>query len=317
MMVFDREGDAVEVWKHADEGTRGEFQRVAILDHDCQTRGFQLSYWTLVVVSTEGQGFVYDMKQTPPKLTTHLEIEQDAVGHLDQGEDVVVYSMGARGYHVYDKNSGESLGVLQPSHCTEKYHIKPLPSVDSRHSPLGAVAGLANASRHGPTSDIFPPRNPRNDRLVPIEVAKGPLPSENPDNHTDSEDEWGAGMLDRDSDLFVGFSRSGRVFVCSDFRKALNSPASLASHSALLECESDGSSFDLGGWLSVRNHRVMFEVQDRVYIVALDDDNRIDPARASYSMLNSCAPQLTVPVSFMALYDDAIMSTYTVRLHRV
>lgn len=315
-MVFDRDGDAVEVWKHIDEGntSRGEFQRVAILDHDCQTRGFQLSYWTLVVVSTEGQGFVYDMKQMPPKLTTHLKIEQDAVGHLDQNEHAVVYSMGGRGYHVYDKSSGEILGVLQPSHCTEKYHVKPLPPVETRFSALGGVAGVARASRSGPRAPIFPPQDAQKHRLDPVEIRKGPLPADDRENLMDSDDEWGAGMLDRDSDLFVGFSRAGRVFICSDFRKALHSPASLARHSALLECQSDGSSFDLGGWLSVRNHRVMFEVKDTIYIVALNEDNQIDPARASYAMLNSFMPQLTVPVSFMALYDDAIMTTYTVRI---
>lgn len=118
-------------------------------------------------------------------------------------------------------------------------------------------------------------------------------------------------------DLFVGFSRAGRVFVCSDWRKALHDQVSLAAHSSLIECETDGSSFDLGGWLSVRNHRLMFEIQDRVYIVALDNNNKIQdvdhPVRASYSLVTSSAPQLAVPISFMGIYDDAIMTTYTVR----
>lgn len=317
MAVFDREGDAVEVWKTDQEGTeRGVFKRIAVLDHDCQTRGFQLSYWTLVVVSVEGQGFVYDMKQNPPKLVTHLNIEQDAVGHLDQNEDLVVYSMGTRGYHVYDKKSGESLGQLQPSHCTDKYYVHPLPPLDNPSS----TAALA-ALRHGPTRRIFPPTAPRKTRLTPIQLGKGALPNapEDPNHPRNGEDEWGAGMLDRDSDLFVGFSRLGRVFICSNIRKALeNGPKSIDSHSQILECESDGSSFDLGGWLSVRNHRIMFEVQNRVYVVALDEGNRLTiedehgPGRDSYSLLTSSAPQLSVPVSFMALYDDAIMTTYAV-----
>jgi hypothetical protein len=89
------------------------------------------------------------------------------------------------------------------------------------------------------------------------------------------------------------------------------------AHSSLIECESDGDSFDLGGWLAVQNHRLMFEIQDRAYIVALDDDNRIQdvehPTRASYALLNSSAEQLAVPISFMAFSDDTIMTTYTVR----
>ncbi|CAN9332610.1 unnamed protein product [Alternaria alternata] len=285
MAVFDREGDAVEVWQTDQEGAaRGEFRRVAVLDHDCQTRGFQLSYWTLVVVSVEGQGFVYDMKQSPPKLITHLKIEEDAVGHLDQNEDVVVYSMGARGYHVYDKKTGEALA-------------------------------LAALSTGRPSRPIFPASNPRKTRLKPVQLNKGPLP--NQDRRDTSEDEWGAGMLDRDSNLFVGFSRLGRVFVCSDFRKALEDASkNLARYSQILQCDSDGSSFDLGGWLSVRNHRIMFEIMNRAYVVALDGKNRISLEEqatghaSSYCYLNSSAPQLACPISFMALYDDCIMSTY-------
>lgn len=117
-------------------------------------------------------------------------------------------------------------------------------------------------------------------------------------------------------DLFVGFSRAGRVFVCSNWRTAIQDQMSLEKHSSLIECESDGASFDLGGWLSVRNHRLMFEIQDRIYVVGLDDNDRIQdsdcPARASYSLLTSSAPQLTVPVSFMTMCDDAIMTTFTV-----
>jgi hypothetical protein len=66
----------------------------------------------------------------------------------------------------------------------------------------------------------------------------------------------------------------------------------------------------------VRNHRLMFEIHDRIYVVALDEYNRIQdidhPLRASYSLPACSTPQLAVPISFMALYEDAIMTTYTV-----
>ncbi|KAJ6121255.1 hypothetical protein N7512_003720 [Penicillium capsulatum] len=310
MAVFDREGDAVEVWQTDLDGcARGEFRRIAILNHECQTRGFQLSYWTLCVVSNEGQGFVYDMSQRPPTLTTHLKIEHGAVGHLDQSEDAVIYSIGSKGYYAYDKKTGGFLGILQPSQCTDQYHIRPPTSASP--SPGAALAG---AVRHGPAQIFSPAGPPRRDCLVPIHLRRGPLPSPtDPDHVRLAENEWGAGMLD--GDVFVGFSRAGRVFVCSNWRKALGDQESLSAHSSLIECESDGSSFDLGGWLAVRNHRVMFEIQERVYIVALDDNDRIqpvdDPPRASYSLLTSSAPQLAVPISFMTLCDDAIMTTYT------
>ncbi|KAJ5977617.1 hypothetical protein N7501_000959 [Penicillium viridicatum] len=305
MAVFDSEGDSLEVWQADQEGAkRGEFRRIAILNHDCQTRGFQLSYWTLCVVSNEGQGFVYDMTQRPPTLATHLKIEEGGIGHLDQSEDIVIYSMGAKGYFAYNKESGAFLGTLRPSKLTEKYHILP-PQAD---------AALAGAAGLGPTPQGLLPGTFLKDRLVPIEVAKGPLsPPDDPNHVWYGEDEWGAGMLH--GDLFVGFSRAGRVFICPDFRKALCDEASLAANSSILECESDGAGFDLGGWLSIRNHRVMFEIQDRIYIVALDDNDRVqnleNPARASYSLLTSSAPQLAVPISYMALADDAIMTTYT------
>lgn len=119
-----------------------------------------------------------------------------------------------------------------------------------------------------------------------------------------------------DGDLFVGFSRAGRVFICSDWRKAIQDETRFAANTSIIECESDGASFDLGGWLAVRNHRVAFEIEDRIYIVALDDRNKIQtsnpPVRASYALVTSSAPQLAVPVSFMTLCDDAIMTTYTV-----
>ncbi|KAJ5104915.1 hypothetical protein NUU61_002262 [Penicillium alfredii] len=310
MVVFDREGNAVEVWQEGLEGAaRGEFRRIAVLNHGCQTRGFQLSFWTLCVVSNQGQGFVYDMTQRPPKLTTHLTIERDAVGHLDQSSDVVIYSIGARGYYAYDKTSGEFLGILQPSHCTDKYHIRP-----PARRPSSVGAALAGAARHTFGDRFLPSGASRTDYLDPIKLAKGPLPPPTDPEHVwHEENEWGAGMLQ--GNLFVGFSRAGRVFVCSDWRKALRDQASLAAHSSLIECESDGSSFDLGGWLSVRNHRIMFEIQDRIYVVALDDNNKIqdveNPARASYSLLTSLAPQFDVPVSYMTLCDDAVMTTYT------
>jgi hypothetical protein len=311
MVVFDSEGDSIEVWQADQPGAkRGEFQRVGKLNHDCQTRGFQLSYWTLCVVSNEGQGFVYDMTQRPPQLKTHLKIERGGIGHLDQSEDVVIYSMGKKGYFAYNKETGACLGTLQPSQVTEKYHISPPPPI---HTSAGAA--LAGAARLGPTHRFFPPGAPRKDCLVPIEISQGPLsPPGDPDHVWHGEDDWGAGMLQ--GDLFVGFSRAGRVFICSDFRKALQDEAGLLANSSILECESDGSSFDLGGWLSIRNHRIMFEIQDRIYVVALDDNNRVQnvekPARASYSLLTSSAPQLAVPISYMALADDAIMTTYTV-----
>ena len=211
--------------------------------------------------------------------------------------------MGTRGYHVHNKTTGKLLGTIHPGRCLNLYHIKH-PTTSS--SP-------EREARHGPTPRIFPPDNPSDRRLEPIHLESGPLPFPLNNEHFPlDEDEWGAGMLN--GKLMVGVSRHGRIFVCSDWRKYIESQD--ANVSSVVECESDGSTFELGGWLSVKDNRLMFEIQDRIYVLALNDEGRMQDVRSSprgsYSLLTSSAPQLAVPVSFMGLYDDCIMTTYTV-----
>ncbi|KAK3110779.1 tRNA pseudouridine synthase 1 [Teratosphaeriaceae sp. CCFEE 6253] len=217
--------------------------------------------------------------------------------------------MGTRGYHFHDKSTGELLGILKPAPDLARHHIKH-PPYTNRHNPA--------ARTHGPSAQLSPQAMPREDRFAPITVSPGPLPRRQSMLRAEAEDEWGAGALC--GDMMVGISRAGRVFVCGDWRQALQGNYRDA---ALIECETTLSDFDLGGWLAVKDHRIMFEVQKRIYIVALDDDDRLparnidvfhptaSPARPSYSLLAGSAPQLATPVSFMALYDDCIMSTFT------
>ena len=331
--VWDREGDAIEVWKTDVEGQpRGTFCRVAVLAHDCQTvsferslriqymcrsmltteqRGFQLSYNTLCVVSTEGQGFVYDMTTEQPQLSSHFKIEVEAVGHLDQDESVVVYSLGRKGYYFHDKASGALLGCLYPQSCKDWYHVnRPNGSRHTSASTLGALSSL-------PSAHVYPPQQPSRDRLVPVAVNKGSLPANVHGEYTNLEDdEWGAAMLC--GPAMVGISRAGRVLVCPDWRAALDAK-DVDSHYSIIETDSNGSSFDLGGWLSFRDNRIMFEILDRVYVIALGTGSVVYASdtpgtRPSYSFVTSSAAHLAVPVSFMALFDDCIMSTHTVSL---
>ena len=311
MAVFDSQGNTLEVWQADHDGAaRGEFRQIALLDHPCQTRGFQLSHWTLCVVSNQGRGFVYDMTQRPPKLTTIIRIQNGAVGHLDQSEDVVFFSMGKQGYHAYNKASGEFMGALQPSYCTERYHIHH-PDFPGRSRDL--LMEVASPGFTTPACRVGPHLP-----LTPLEIDKGPLPPMSDyDQALVGENTWGAGMLH--GDLFAGYSRGGLVFVCSNWRKALESQNGLTANSYVIECQSDWSRirFDFGGWLSVYNHRIMVEVRERVYIIALDDNNRVQeserPGRASYSLVASEIGECDLPVSYMTLCDDAIMTTYTVR----
>ncbi|KAK3618704.1 hypothetical protein LTR56_003982 [Elasticomyces elasticus] len=297
--VFDREGNALEVWRTDVDGlSRGEFKRIAVLPHDCQTRGFHLAGGTLCVVATEGHGFVYDMLQRPPALTRRLEIADEATGHLYQDAEVVMYSMNELGYHFYDKAEGKLLGVLNPGAVPNRCHIE-------HPSPPPSLG------RHGSMSNI--PNPPAPGRLVGLSVVEGPVFRAEV-MHLE-EDEWGAGSLD--GNLMVGLSRAGRVFVCPDWRKALQGDY---RDCVVVESEYDNTDFDLGGWLSVKDHRIMFEVRDLIYILALDDDNKVQihvagdegaKSRPSYALATSSAPQLsTVPVSFMALFDDCLVSTY-------
>ncbi|CAE7026174.1 hypothetical protein CFE70_003722 [Pyrenophora teres f. teres 0-1] len=304
--------DIIEVWRTDLENTkRGQFKRVTSIDPGCQIRGFQLSYDTLCAVSSDGLGFVYDLTQEPPSVT-HLKIEEGAMGHLDQNEDMVVFSMGWHGYHVYDKKSGKCLGKLEPWRCTEKYHTVESPTL---HDTFGSREVFATYQCM--TRPLYPAMAPREHRLTPVRINPGPS------YETGIEDDlWGAGMLDRSSDLFVGYSGSGCIFICQNIRKALESgPENLASHSQLLESNSHGSSLNLGGWLSVKNHRILFEAGETMFIIALDKDDRIivtdgDKSKpSSFATRTYCAgePQ---PVSYMELYDDAIMTTYTTLGHR-
>ncbi|KAL1846775.1 hypothetical protein Daus18300_014145 [Diaporthe australafricana] len=328
--VWDRFGNALEVWKTDLPGCgRGEFRQVALLHHDTETRGFQLSYNTLCVVSTEGEGFVYDVPaacpETPVSLRTHLQIAHGAIGHLDQARQAVMYSMGSDGYHFHDKTSGELLGTIQPRsvYQVQSYHVAHPVTFASDASNIVDIIGGFGGVLSTQTGLPFGPQN-NAERLTPMAVGQGPLTGVQ--RRTDpeeealhiipplDEDEWGAGMLN--GNTMVGVSRGGRLLVCWDWCQALHHPQDLALFTAIVECEPSGErSFDLGGWLSIHEtvggKRVLFEVKERIYVLSLGDEGRFDLDRPAFAVAQSIAPQITVPVSFMALYDDCFMSTFT------
>lgn len=307
--VWDREGNALEVWRTDQPGGQhGEFQRIAVLDHSSQTRGFQLSHDNLCVVSTDGRAYVYESMtgSGTPQLKTEIEIEQGAVGHVFQDKEVVVYSMGPKGFHLYSK-SGERLGTIEPRFCTlRKFHVGHVSHPRGGRLPgIGSVVGGANECSSQRPSGI---------RTIPLELRDGSFPNPAENGISLADDEWGAVTLC--GSLMVGISRGGRVFVCSDWRSSLESVGKMASHSSIVECDSDGSTFDFGGWLSVKDKRVLFEIEGgQVYVLGLGDDNQValyNDSRPSFSFPTGFTCQLAVPVSFMAIYDDCIMTTYTI-----
>jgi hypothetical protein len=294
--VFDCSDDGLEVWTtgHSDQ-SRGVFQRASTLSHDCTIRGFQLSYRTLCVVSNEGQGFVYDMSSNLPLLKTHSKIEEGAVGHVYQDSEVVMYCMGKKGYHIHDKASGVHLGVLDPTKCQCYYHIGPLDE---------------------PNSSI-----PSTDRLLPIHIYHGPFEHSSltrPQAYLArtklQDDEWGAGILS--GSRMVGISKGGRMFVCLDWRSALQQPENIEFISYMVECGDEEPSYNLnvGGWLSVRHGRALMEIRGRVYVISLDLSPYGRDIRPSYCIRTTSDSSVVVPVSFMGIYDDCIMTIYTVRI---
>ncbi|KAI1504851.1 hypothetical protein F5X99DRAFT_370082 [Biscogniauxia marginata] len=304
--VWDRIGHVLEVWKTDLPGLRrGQFQRIAHLPHDVTTRGFQLSYNTLCVVSSESQGFVYDFPPYPetPVLRTRVEIEEGAVGHLDQSEDVVMYSIGTAGYHFHDKDSGELLGEIHPQmiDISRYYHIMH-PSVSVFNNDR--LDWLPGSFRY------VLPQIGRNAGLTSLEIHDGMLMSS---VRLLVQDEWGAGMLC--GNTMAGISRGGRLVICSDWRHALRGQDEFASVTSLIECNPSGESFDLGGWLhiyeTIGGKKIIFEIQETLYIISLDAEGRLDPKKAALAAHTCTAPELAVPASFMGIYDDCIMSTFT------
>ena len=294
-VVFDSNDNVIEVWTTGrPDQPRGVFERARTLPHDCMIRGFQLSYRALCVVSNQGQAFVYDMSSDTPRLKTHLKIEEEAVGHLHQDSKVVMFCMGKKGYHIHDKTSGTYLGALNPTKCQCYYHIGFL------QEPNDAMASA--------------------DRLLPLQIYHGPFEQSSQvplrpylTRTKLQDDEWGAGILF--GSKMVGISKGGRMFVCLDWRSVLHQPESIEFYSYMIECGNQDSDYNLnvGGWLSVHNDRALIEIRGRVYVISLDLSPYSHEIRPSYCIRTASDSSLNVPVSCMGIYNDCIMTTYTVR----
>ena len=300
--VWDRWGNAIEVWRLIkSEGERGQFEQAAILSHDCEIRGFHLVYPSLCVVSSEGQGFVYDLSRKAPVLQTSLKIETDAVGHLCQQEKTVMYSIGTKGYHFHSTETGELLGILEPKYCTmNNCHIRhPMPP-----------PGYSRRTVEGPPRPPYLLGPPTQNRLVRLHLDPGPHSRHTADEIVPESDEWGAGLLS--GKLMVGVSEGGRVIICSNWPEAIRSRERAAALSTIIECETEPLNFRFGGWLSIKNHRVLFEVGDRIYILSLPEDGVPfvhQPQPIFATPLSASQPDNT-PASWMGVFDDCIMSTY-------
>ncbi|KAL9097721.1 MAG: hypothetical protein Q9165_000047 [Trypethelium subeluteriae] len=306
--VWDKEENALEIWKVVQsEGRRGQFEQVAILHHDCETRGFHLVYPTLCVVSTQGRAFVYDLSQEMPRLQTEFGIRTGAVGHLCQEEAAVMYSFGIKGYHFHSKETGSLLGILEPKTCTTHVcHIRhPLPAPEHKLSQV-----------KDPPRPPYLPSPPTQDRLVRLELDSGPHSRHTADYLSPEDDEWGAGALF--GKIMVGVSKSGRLIICSDWPEAIRSREGAAAVSTIIECEANLSTFYLGGWLSINHNRVLFEVGDSLYILTLPEDGMpfVHQPQPIFATPLSATDINIIPASWMGVFDDCIMSTFAVLCRR-
>ncbi|KAI9697728.1 MAG: hypothetical protein M1820_007715 [Bogoriella megaspora] len=302
--AWDRTGNAIEIWRLVrDSRTSTELRQIAILQHDCETRGFHLIYPTLCVVSVEGRAFVYDISHDPPKMQTKFGIEAGAVGHLCQDKTAVVFSLGLKGYHIHCKTSGALLGVLEPQYfATNIYHI--------RH-PQSSNMSRMNKVYDSKTSP-FPLSSSSQDRLVRLELGYGPHSRHTSDYLSPQDDEWGAGLIS--DKLMVGISKSGRLLICSNWPEAMRSRERAAAVSTIIECETDAENFHLGGWLSLNQGRVMFEVGDMIYLLSIPEDgipfvHQTEPLLAMLASGTMPSVQLSEPISWMGVFDDCVMAT--------
>jgi hypothetical protein len=103
--------------------------------------------------------------------------------------------------------------------------------------------------------------------------------------------------------------------ICTDWERALRGDADFAAVTSIVECEpSSGADFDFGGWLSIHKtpagKRILCEIKNRIYILPLGAEGEVTTT-LSVMVATTSLPSLGVPVSFMGVYDDCIMSTFT------
>ena len=117
----------------------------------------------------------------------HIEIERDAVGHMDQNEQLVMFSMGQKGYYIHDKTTGKLVGRLQPKHCKNTYHIH-----HPKHPQSVYLTADRSTSSSSISNDLCSLSAARRDMLTPLYVSNGSI-VHGPEGHPINleEDEWG------------------------------------------------------------------------------------------------------------------------------
>ncbi|KAI9710594.1 MAG: hypothetical protein M1828_002145 [Chrysothrix sp. TS-e1954] len=240
--------DPIEVWRHDDAGLkRGHFHKVAVLDHDQPTRGFMLRWPSLCVISDQGKAYVWNLTNDGATLINNFAVHLGAVGHLTQNDELIMVTF-AEGYHFWSILEGRYKGMIRPTTATsEVFHLEvPAEVLDEDHEPskLGDFARLP---------------------LLPGSINAGSLIAL-------EDDEWGAGVIE--GSVMVGTSKQGRILVCPDWRAALCQGQGNQCKNLVIEHRYNRDDGSQGGWLSIRDKRIAFQVEHFICVYQLEDLNK-------------------------------------------
>jgi hypothetical protein len=247
--------NGVEVWKRwkimfGEEGEdepaskRGQFVKVATLPDLANTRGFMLNDdLHLTICSSDGTSMTYDLAPLRvPQLLYSYQItttpNNGPAGHLEHDSDIAVYSMGQKGYTIYQKVTSTHLGdvdfslqtstlytTLDDSTQTNFFSIDPqnrypalaetgedgkrkeFVTVRLEQGGLGERGGIGQQANQVEAHDMF------------LRAMNGEKLTRRTNGIPLQYDMWGAAMirkLDDGATILVARSRGGRLLVCTD-----------------------------------------------------------------------------------------------------
>ncbi|PWN41795.1 hypothetical protein IE81DRAFT_324132 [Ceraceosorus guamensis] len=278
------------------------FQRTDILPHDKRVRGFHLRWPILCVVSDEGIGWIWNLEEKACLLKT-LKIAENAVGHLEQDDEVVMYAMN-HGYDVHVKDTGALLGTLDG---------KKLAQEGAKMYSLRHTATARDSFDPSPSAREFVQNHPWciADQHTSLKLEHGNLyPSEDFGSH-----EWRAGMI-RGSTI-VGISMGQELLICSDWEAYFSGGKRAKECVALIQCTrpSGEDDPDPDRWLTAAHGRAAWSSMGSTYILPLPKRGRLlsaGPDSRSVHCFPNTMPHSrnTMMMSCMHLTSDGLLSKF-------
>lgn len=303
------DGDnGIEVWKRwklvygvaaeaEPPNKRGQFVKVATLPDLANTRGFMLNdRLHLTICSSDGHSQVWDLSSKEPKMLHQSAIPVGAAGHLEHDHKVAVYSLGQKGYSIYNKELGSEIGIIDFSEQSStlyrtlvEYKETNFFSIDAsnRYAELAAQTDASGSTSRRADRRVGPPRK----TFVTVQLEKGGLPDRKT-NQTEiielqpfirtsptippinevrqnaidlHQDLWGAAMirpLDDGATILIARSRGGRVMICSDLLGLLKALQEGTEEEAAIKIRQCLAIIECGGRAS--RTEVSVSLEDRI-----------------------------------------------------